>query len=120
MRALLLGILLVLPLPLAAAEKCPTPKKLNFQAEFMIRRDVPGFTEGLEVHDGQIYESTGDVFGDSRINRIDPKTGHVNAVLNAGKSYFGEGMTFFAGKLYRMTWREHRVFVFDQTMKKLP
>lgn len=120
MRAFFIGLLLVLPLPLAAAEKCPAPKTLNFQAENMIRRDVPGFTEGLEVHDGAIYESTGDVFGDSRINRIDPKTGHVTAVLNAGKSYFGEGMTFFAGKLYQMTWREHRVFVFDQTMHKLP
>jgi glutamine cyclotransferase len=120
MRALLLSVLLVIPLPLAAAEKCPVPKTLNFLAETMIRRDTPGFTEGLEVHDGAIYESTGNIFGDSRINRIDPKTGHVTALVNAGKSYFGEGMTFFAGKLYQMTWREHRVFVFDQNMRKLP
>jgi len=120
MRVLLLGLLLVIPLPLAAAGKCPVPKKLNFVAENMIRRDTPGFTEGLEVHDGAIYESTGNVFGDSRINRIDPKTGRVTALVNAGKSYFGEGMTFFAGKLYQMTWREHRVFVFDQNMRKLP
>jgi len=120
MRILLFGILLVIPLPLAAAEKCPVPKTLNFVAESMIRRDTPGFTEGLEVHDGAIYESTGNVFGDSRINRIDPKTGHVTALINAGKGYFGEGMTFFAGKLYQMTWREHRVFVFDQNMHKLP
>ena len=86
----------------------------------MIRRDVPGFTEGLEMHDGAIYESTGDFFGESRINRIDPKNGHVTALVNAGKSYFGEGLTFFGGKLYQMTWREHRVFVFDQAMRKLP
>jgi glutamine cyclotransferase len=120
MRILLFAILLVIPLPLAAAEKCPAPKNLGFVAENMIRRDTPGFTEGLEVHDGAIYESTGNVFGDSRINRIDPKTGHVTALINAGKSYFGEGMTFFAGKLYQMTWREHRVFVFDHNMRKLP
>ena len=120
MRALLLSVLLMIPLPLAAAEKCPVPKSLNFLAESMIRRDTPGFTEGLEVHDGAIYESTGNIFGDSRINRIDPKTGHVTALINAGKNYFGEGMTFFAGKLYQMTWREHRVFVFDQNMRKLP
>jgi glutamine cyclotransferase len=120
MRALLFSLLVVMPLPLAAAEKCPAPKTLTFQAENMIRRDTPGFTEGLEMHDGAIYESTGNFFGDSRINRIDPKTGHVTALVNAGKSYFGEGMTFFAGKLYQMTWREHRVFVFDQNMRKLP
>jgi glutamine cyclotransferase len=120
MRSLLFSILLVMPLPLAAAETCPAPKTLHFQAETMIRRDTPGFTEGLEVHDGAIYESTGNFFGESRINRIDPKTGHVTALVNAGKSYFGEGMTFFAGKLYQMTWREHRVFLFDHTMRKLP
>ena len=121
MRALLFSLLLVMPLPLAAAEKCPVPKTLTFLADNMIRRDTPGFTEGLEVHDGAIYESTGNFFGDSRINRIDPKTGHVTALVNAGKSYFGEGMTFFGGKLYQMTWREHRVFVFDQaSMRKLP
>ena len=84
----------------------------------MIRRDSPGFTEGLEVHDGAIYESTGDVFGTSRINRIDPKTGHVTKLMDAGRSYFGEGLTFFGGKLYQMTWREHRVFVFDNAMQQ--
>jgi glutamine cyclotransferase len=85
-----------------------------------IRRDAVGFTEGLEVHDGALYESTGDFFGDSRINRIDPATGHVSTLVNAGKTYFGEGMTFFGGKLYQMTYREHRVFVFDKNMRPLP
>ena len=56
-----------------------------------------GFTEGLEVHDGAIWESTGDFFGESRINRIDPETGHVTAVVNAGKHYFGEGLTSLGG-----------------------
>ena len=120
MRPLLLCFLLVLPLPLAAAEQCPVPKKLTFAVESEIRRDAPGFTEGLEVHDGAIYESTGNVFGDTRINSIDAKTGHVTTILNAGKIYFGEGLTFFAGRLYQMTWREHRVFVFDKNMRRLP
>ena len=56
----------------------------------------------------------------SRINRIDPETGHVTTLLNAGKHYFGEGMTFFGGHLYQMTWREHRVFVFDHDMHAGP
>ena len=46
-----------------------------------IHRDALGFTEGLEVHDGAIWESTGDFFGESRINRIDPETGHVTTLL---------------------------------------
>src|SRR5258705_6863545 len=120
MRVLLLCCLFFVPLlPAAAAEKGPVPKKLSFQAEGEIPRDSAGFTEGLEAHDGAIYESTGDFFGDTRINRIDPKTGRVSALMNAGKSYFGEGLTFFGDQLYQMTYREHRVFVFDKNMRKL-
>ncbi len=74
MRSLLFSILLVMPSPLAAAQTCPAPKTLTFQAENMIRRDTPGFTEGLEVHDGAIYESTGNFFGDSRIDHADGTT----------------------------------------------
>jgi glutamine cyclotransferase len=118
MRALLV-FLLLLPSPVWAAEKCPVPKTLSFQVEKEIRRDAVGFTEGLEVHDGALYESTGDFYGDSRINRIEPN-GHVSVLVNAGKTYFGEGMTFFAGKLYQMTYQEHRVFVFDEQMRRLP
>ena len=119
MRALLIALFL---LPSAAwpADKCPLPKVLTFQVEKEIRSDMVGFTEGLEVHDGALYESTGDFFGESRINRIDPATGHVSTLVNAGKSYFGEGMTVFDGKLYQMTWREGRVFVFDEQMRHLP
>ena len=79
-----------------------------------------GFTEGLEVHDRPAhYESTGDYFGDSRINRIDLATGKVTALLNKGKDYFGEGLTFFGDRLYQMTWREHQVFVFDRKLHRL-
>ncbi len=120
MRTVLACLLCLLPAPLAAAEKCPVPKSLLFQVKNEIRRDAVGFTEGLEVHDGALYESTGDYFGETRINRIDPKTGHVTAMMSAGKTYFGEGLTFFGGKLYQMTYREHRVFVFDDHMRRLP
>lgn len=118
-------LLLLIPLPLfagsaGAAEKCPVPKQLVFQAQAEIRRDAVGFTEGLEVQGGAIYESTGNVFGDTRINRIDPKTGHVSVIMDAGQTYFGEGMTFFADRLYQMTYREHRVYVFDKNMRRLP
>jgi len=121
MRAFLLGLVLLIPAaPLAAAEKCPVPRPLSFHVEKEIRRDAVGFTEGLEMHDGAIWESTGDFFGDTHINHIDMASGHVTSVMNAGKDYFGEGLTFFGGRLYQMTYREHRVFVFDHAMHRLP
>jgi glutamine cyclotransferase len=127
MRAPLAGLLLLLlpaqallPAGALAAPSCPIPEALSFRVEKEIHRDALGFTEGLEVHDGAVWESTGDFFGETRLNRIDPESGHVTTLLNAGKHYFGEGMTFFGGRLYQMTWREHRVFVFDHEMRPLP
>jgi glutamine cyclotransferase len=119
MRRFLTCLFCLLPLPLTAAEKCPVPKNISFQADGEIRRDITGFTEGLETVDGALYESTGNLFGNTRINRIDLKTGHVTQVMDGGKGYFGEGLTFFGGKFYQMTYREHRVFVFDKTMRRL-
>lgn len=115
MRFAFLAALMVCTAPALAV--CPAPKNLAFVVEKTIHRNIPGFTEGLEMQDGMILESTGDLFGSSRINRIDPKTGKVTVLLDAGTRYFGEGLTRFGDKLYQMTWREHRVFVFDPHMK---
>ncbi len=113
-------LLLFFPLPAGAAPACPAPKNLQFHVTRILHRDQPGFTEGLEWHNGAIWESTGDLFGDSRINRIDPVSGHVTSLVDAGKGYFGEGLTHFGGRLYQMTWREHRVFVFDSAFRHEP
>ena len=118
MRSLCLALMLCVTSAIAAP--CPVPKTLAFVVEKKLHRDKPGFTEGLEIHDGALWESTGDVFGESGINRIDLKTGRVKTVLNAGRRYFGEGLTAFGGRMYQMTYTEHRVLVFDARMKPLP
>ena len=110
-RCLFLACLLAVTPALAAT--CPVPKTMAFVVEKTVHRDKPGFTEGLEIADGALLKSTGDVFGDSGINRIDLKTGHVRRCWMPGGSYFGEGLTLFGGRLYQMTYTEHRVFVFD-------
>lgn len=120
MRALLLFLLLILEPAAALAATCRVPKSLTFHVVRALHRDQLGFTEGLEWYQGAIWESTGDLFGDSRINRIDPVTGHVTSLVNAGKDYFGEGLTFFGDRAYQMTYREHRVFVFDPLFQHRP
>lgn len=118
MRALL--VVCLLPIFCAApalAQTCPVPKVMTFRVEKQLRRDVPGFTQGLEMDKGVILEGTGNFVGETRINRIDPATGKVTALMNAGKRYFGEGVTVFADHIYQITWRENQVFVFDRQMR---
>lgn len=120
MRAPLISLLVLLgAVPALADTRCPKPQELSFAVEHQVRRSATGFTEGLEMDQGALLESTGDVVGNTVINRIDPATGAVTVLMDAGKSYFGEGLTRFGGRLYQMTWREHRVFTFDSHMKPL-
>jgi len=104
MRIPLLCILLVVPLPLAAAPSCPAPRTLTFTADTMIRRDVPGFTEGLEMHDGAIYESTGDFFGfaigyDGSTAVITAPSSDIDGNQSQGAAYFYTRETVFADGL---------------------
>ncbi|MBV9548363.1 MAG: glutaminyl-peptide cyclotransferase, partial [Alphaproteobacteria bacterium] len=77
MRGIVSGFFLCLLLaaPALAQPACPAPKAMRFEVMGQIRRSDLAFTEGLEIHDGALYESSGDLFGTSRIERIDPATG---------------------------------------------
>lgn len=119
MRAPAILLLAMLGAAPVAAQTCAPAQTLKFVVDHEIRRSAYGFTEGLEVDDGALLESTGNVVGSTAINRIDIKTGAVTPLMDAGQRYFGEGLTRFGGKLYQMSWREHRVFTFDAHMKPL-
>jgi glutamine cyclotransferase len=100
-----------------AAPACPAPRSMHFQVERVFHRDVPGFTEGLEVHGHALYESTGAPGGGSRLLRMTPdghaSVLHVQVLEDSGDKFFGEGLTFLDGRIYRLTWRDHKVFVYD-------
>jgi len=87
--------------------------------------DTASFTEGLLVHDGQLYESTGtepdmpasrrSLFGivDTITGKISPK-----AELDR-KIYFGEGISFLHDKVYQLTWKTKKGFIYDaKTFKR--
>ncbi len=121
MRSPLLALFLSLLTSACAAAQpaCPAPRAMRFEVTGEVRRSDLAFTEGLEFHGGALYESSGDVFGTSRVERIDPATGKATTLVDGGHAYFGEGLTIFGNRLYQMTWREHRVFVRDLKGKAL-
>jgi len=101
---------------LAAPAACAAPKAMTFQIDHRFDRDVKGFTEGLEVHNHDLYESTGALGGGTRLIRITPQ-GHATVLNNQGDRYFGEGLTFLGDRLYQLTWQDHLVFVYDKDFK---
>jgi glutaminyl-peptide cyclotransferase len=100
----------------AAQQACGEPATLRFNIVDKITRSEIGFTEGLEVRDGQLYESTGSVDGRSGINVIS-FDGTVTRLVDLGTSVFGEGLTILDDQIFQLTWKEHKVFVYDRAGK---
>lgn len=74
--------------------------------------DKTAFTQGLEYHNGFIYESTGRR-GTSSIRKTELKTGKVLQKVDIDDRYFGEGMTIFNNKIYFLTWESKMGFVYN-------
>lgn len=74
--------------------------------------DSKAFTQGLLVHDGAMFESTG-LYGQSTIRKVDVETGKVLQMSKFSDSVFGEGMAMHNGKLYALSWKERLGFRID-------
>ncbi len=76
----------------------------------IIPHDPGAFTQGLEFHDGFIWESTG-IYGQSSFRKTDPQTGEVLELLSLPDSIFAEGFTFVNDStVCLLTWRENIAF----------
>ncbi len=74
--------------------------------------DIAAYTQGLEFHNGKLYESTGR-YGQSSIRIVDYKTGEVTKKVDLTDNYFGEGLTILNDQLYQLTWQRKTGFVYD-------
>ncbi len=78
--------------------------------------DPKAFTQGLEFHDGVLYEGTGGKDGDdffSSLRKVDFSTGKVLQKYDIPREYFGEGITILGDKIYQLTWRQMTAFEYD-------
>lgn len=75
--------------------------------------DPQAFTQGLEFHDGYLYEGTG-LKGRSSLRRVELRTGRVVQIHRLPSEYFGEGITILGDKIYQLTWQNGVCFVYDK------
>lgn len=74
--------------------------------------DPGAFTQGLIYRDGKLYEGTG-LYGQSSLREVELETGAVLRRHDLAQEFFGEGLDFFKGRLYQLTWRSHVGFIYD-------
>jgi glutaminyl-peptide cyclotransferase len=88
------------------------PELYTYRIRNSYRHDPKAFTQGLIYHNGYLYEGTGQK-GESNIRQVDLHTGEVLRTRYLQSQYFGEGITIYDNKLYQLTWRSRKGFVYN-------
>lgn len=88
------------------------PVKCSYEVVKALPHDSKAYTQGLVYQDGYMYEGTGQ-YGESTVRKIDIKGEKILSVLSIDGQYFGEGITIFKDKIYQITWRSRKGFVYD-------
>src|SRR3989337_813977 len=82
-----------------------TATPINYTLVNTYPHDTTSFTEGLLIHNGQLYESTGSPEDmpqtRSLFGILDLTTGKINKKVELDRiKYFGEGITFLNDNIY--------------------
>lgn len=95
-----------------------SPKIYTYEIVNEYPHDITSYTQGLEFNNGELYESTGQ-YGESKLRKVNYKTGEVLQNVNLDKVYFGEGLTVLNDNIYQLTWQRGLGFVYDlNTLEK--
>ena len=90
------------------------PEKLRVEVLGTVTHDTAAFTEGYELADGVLYESTG-LQGSSTLRAVDPGTGKVLKRVDLPAEYFGEGIAVVGDRIWQLTWQLDVAMLRDRT-----
>lgn len=98
--------------------------KINYSVSKILSHDTLLFTEGLVIFKDKLFESTGspdDIpFTKSLVGYHDFQSSQFKTVIEIDKSkYFGEGIVFLNKKLYQLTYKNQKGFIYNSTNFKL-
>ena len=89
-----------------------TVKNYGFEIVNTWPHDADAYTQGLVFHEGKLLESTGRE-GKSTLRSVELETGKVLKKIDVPVPFFAEGITLLQGKIYQLTWRQGRGFIYD-------
>lgn len=102
----------------AIADDMVVPAIMSYDIVNQYPHDPSAFTEGLQYRDGFLFEGTGQ-YGESEVRKVELTTGKVLQSSKMEPRYFGEGITILNGKIYQLTYREGKGFVYNlETLKQ--
>lgn len=96
-----------------------TPKNMTYEIVKTYPHAITSYTEGLEWNNNTLIESTGN-YKESKLILMDTNMKNIQNPIQLEDAYFGEGTTLFKDKIYQLTYKEHKVFVYDaKSLKKI-
>ena len=95
------------------------PKQLVYNVVNNFPHLKTSYTQGLEYYNGYLYEGTGEL-GHSKLMKIDIQTGNPVQLISLDDQYFGEGITILNNKIYQLTYKAQKGFVYNlETFEKV-
>lgn len=94
-----------------------TPETLGYKIVNTFKHDTASYTEGLEYHNGILYESDGE-YGASSLRKT-TLDGKILQKIELDKKYFAEGITIIGNKIIQITYKEGIGFEYDKNTFKL-
>lgn len=93
----------------------PDPELKRWEATVVATfpHDRAAFTQGLELHDGVLYESSGG-FGNSWIGTSELESGRSTLRVANAEDHFAEGMTVVGDKVWQITWQNEVAILRDR------
>jgi glutamine cyclotransferase len=103
----------------------PKILSLSYRLINQYPHNINSYTQGLFFDGDTLYESTGspDYLPQTQsiLGPLDLKTGNINIKAELDRNiYFGEGSTILNNKIYQLTYKNQKGFVYDaQTFKEI-
>jgi glutamine cyclotransferase len=88
------------------------PKQYTYKTVNNYPHNTDFYTQGLEIHNGFLYEGTGEN-GKSGLYKINLSSGNILQEHRLADKYFGEGITILNDKIYQLTYRAQKGFVYN-------
>jgi glutamine cyclotransferase len=95
------------------AQAAKPPESLRVEVLKTYPHDRGAFTQGLLLHQGTLYESTG-LVGKSSLRQVELATGRVMRKIDVPPPFFAEGLALVGDRLIQLTWQHGKAFVYDR------
>jgi glutamine cyclotransferase len=109
----LLGLAATSLLLASCAGEAREPRRLTYELVASTPHDPFASTQGLLLHEGVYYESTGG-YGKSTLRRIEPTSGKILQFRDLPATAFGEGLALRDDRLYQLEWKSGKGWIYDR------